>query len=77
MTDLIEFERIEIAGGERRGHTVYVCRIKSVLNEQLVELQVKIELPYSDKKLSEIWHEIAKAIHEATNPARLDSSRSY
>lgn len=69
---VLRFERIAIEGGERQGRTSYNCFIKSLHNGKVIELTALVELPYSDKKLSEIEHEIAQAIHEATNPARLN-----
>jgi hypothetical protein len=74
-SDFLTFERIGIEGGERPMRTSYVCLIKSILIGNVVELTARIELPHTDKKLSEIEHDIAAAIHEATNPARL-SQRS-
>lgn len=71
MDDFLTFERFEIEGGERQFRTAFVCRIKSLLKGDVIEMSVRIELPHSDKKLSEIQHEIAAAIHEATNPTRL------
>lgn len=66
----LTFERIEMEGSG--ANTVFVCRIKSLLeNGQVVELSVRIEFPHSDKTISEIQHDIASAIHEATDPARL------
>jgi hypothetical protein len=65
----LTFERIEMEG--RGSNTVFVCEIKSLLNGKVVELRVRLELPHSDKMISEIQHDIASAIHEATDPARL------
>jgi hypothetical protein len=70
-SDFLSFERIEIEAGKRHLHTAYVCRIKSLLNNSVIEFDVRLELPHSDKKLSEVEHEIASLIHEATNPTRL------
>lgn len=71
MRDFLTFERIEIEHGERGGRTAYVCRIRSLLRGLIIELDARVELPYADKKLSEIEQEVAAAIHEATNPQRL------
>jgi hypothetical protein len=70
----LTFEKIEIEGGTRQSHTSYICQIKSRHDGKEINLNVQIELPHSDKTLSEIEHEIAQAIHEATNPARLNGS---
>jgi hypothetical protein len=70
--DFISFEKIEIEAGTRPGFTSYFCRIKSLRDDQEIDLNVQIELPHSDKTLSEIQREIAQAIHEATNPAHLN-----
>ena len=74
MSDFLSFEKMKIEGGERNSRTVYDCQIKSLLNGEIVELTAKVELPYSDKKISEIQQDIASAIHAATNPARLRRS---
>jgi hypothetical protein len=71
LRDFLDFQKIEIEAGQRQQHTAYFCRIKSLLNSVAIDISVQIELPHSDKKLSEVEHEIAQAIHEATNPARL------
>jgi hypothetical protein len=70
-SEFLSFEKIEIEGGQRMGHTAYACRIKSLLNDNVVELHVRVELPHSDRKLSEVEHEIATLIHKATDPTRL------
>jgi hypothetical protein len=69
--EFLSFEKIEIEAGTRNGFTSYFCRIKSFQNNKEITLNVHIELPHSDKTLSEIEREIAHAIHESTNPARL------
>jgi hypothetical protein len=66
----IAFEKIEIEAGQRSKHTAYVCRIKSLLNGSEIVMSVRVELPHSDKKLSEVEHEILSLIHQATNPDR-------
>jgi hypothetical protein len=71
MADFLSFERMEITAGERHGHTKYLCRIHSFMNNNQIMLDVQIELPHSDRKFSEIEREIALAIHEAINPSRL------
>jgi hypothetical protein len=74
--EFLSFEKIEIEGGARQRHTSYFCRIKSLHNGKEININVQIELPHSDKTLSEIEREIAQAIHEAINPARLGGSPS-
>jgi hypothetical protein len=76
ISEFLTFEKIEIEAGARQRHTSYVCRIKSFHDNKEINLNVRIELPHSDKKLSEIEHEIALSIHKATNPARLNQSPS-
>jgi hypothetical protein len=71
ISEFLSFEKIEIEAGSRKGFTSYLCRVKSLQNNKEITLNVQIELPHSDKTLSEIEREIARAIHEATNPARL------
>jgi hypothetical protein len=72
VTEFLDFQKLEMEHGTRRGHTAYKCKIKSMFGGTVLELDVLIELPHSDKKLSEIHREIIDAIHKATNPQRLD-----
>jgi hypothetical protein len=68
--EFISFEKIEIRPGAYHGFTLYSCQIKSLRGGKEIDLSVQIELPHSDKTLSEIHREIAQAIHEATDPAQ-------
>jgi hypothetical protein len=72
----LSFERMEMVAGERLGRTRFACRIHSFLNNKEINMDVTIELPHSDRKVSEIEKDIALAIHEAIDPTRLVSARS-
>jgi hypothetical protein len=76
LKEFLDFEKIEIEAGIRQNHTSYLCRIKSYYNYKEINLDVRIELPHSDKKLSQIRYDIVLAIHEAINPALLNRSPS-
>lgn len=71
LSGFLTFEKIAMGTAQREGQTGYVCQIKSLLNGNEVEITARLELPQSERTLRQIEHEIALAIHQATNPARL------
>jgi hypothetical protein len=71
MKDFLSFDRIEMTSGKRNGRTSFVCTVHSLLGDNEITLETSVELPHSDRKLSDIEREIAQVIHDATNPTRL------